>query len=225
MVVILQVMSPSCRTIRFYHRKLMVVTQSPPKPRKVHKVSIDPNLSPNSKTIKRAQYHSVQVVAYNELLSMRAASGGKIVKGDTKKIVDKYQAKCHNVERWHIEHQVNLAQVGRELQICGNNKSTPKLTVVVDDDHANKEELSLVTHSGSSDTSSDDGVSKDNIDDTGLLNELKLTPVKMEMLVDDSEDHDDTLSISDNGTTNETSTASKSFGGHKKGSTKKFLVE
>jgi hypothetical protein len=110
---------------------------------------------------------------------MRAALGGKIVKGDFKKIVDKYQAKGQNVECWHIEHQVNLAHVGRELQIRGNNKSTPKLTVVVDDGHANKEEISPVTHSGSSDTSSDDGVSKDTIDDTGLLNELELTPVEI----------------------------------------------
>jgi hypothetical protein len=83
-------------------------------PKKKCKVSTNLDLSPHSKMVKRVQDRSLQLLAFKDLMTVRAASGGETVHGDIQMIVDKYQSKGHNVERWHLEHQISLDKVGKQ---------------------------------------------------------------------------------------------------------------
>jgi hypothetical protein len=89
---------------------------------KRRKVSIDPSLSPKSKTLVGLQHRTMRIAAYKELMMVRAAAGGKVVHNDLQMIVDDYQTRGHNVQRWHLKHQITLGKQGKEMKMFGNNK-------------------------------------------------------------------------------------------------------
>jgi hypothetical protein len=82
-------------------------------------IVVAPILSPNSKKIKKAQESVAQEAAFDELLLLRSANGGRKLYGDIKRIVKKYKERGFNVERHHIEYRMELRKQGKSI---GNNK-------------------------------------------------------------------------------------------------------
>jgi hypothetical protein len=77
-------------------------------------------LSPKSKRIRKAQESVAQDAAFEELISMRTANGGRNLYGDFQSIVTKYKERGFNVQRHHIEYRLKLRKQGKVMNVGKN---------------------------------------------------------------------------------------------------------
>ena len=81
------------------------------------KVSKYQALSPTTRQLKKAQDAVVVEAAYNKLLAIRAANGGKKRHTDIQNVLDEFKSKgIGEIERWHLEYRMKLGKIGKSLK-------------------------------------------------------------------------------------------------------------
>jgi hypothetical protein len=87
-----------------------------------------PVVCPELKKIKKAQERVAQKAAFDELLVLRSANGGKNRHGDMQNIVNKYSGMGFLVNRSHIEYLFELQRKAAAAAAAGESAPTEEVT-------------------------------------------------------------------------------------------------